>query len=91
MPSHGGITPGKYQPLVVYLAKCAEDCVTLSLAEVETILGFSLHPDSRLRSFWLARSGTWHRAGWRYVPPPPSRHRLSMPPLRAVTFVRLDM
>jgi hypothetical protein len=91
VPSHGGITPGKYQPLVVHLANLAEDCVTLTLAEVEAILGFCPPPKSRVRAFWIEKARTWNRAGWRYVPPPPSRHKLTMPPLRAVTFVRVDV
>ena len=81
--------PRKYDPLVAYLAARPVDAVTLTLAEIEAIVGAPLPPTAYRPSFWVnSPQGVfgvrpWLRAGWRVV-----RTDLhARPP--AVTFVRV--
>jgi hypothetical protein len=84
--------PPKYQPLSAYLAALAADEVTLTLGEIEAILGTALPPSARASKFWAnvsagvhrsVQAQAWRRAGW----------RVARPDLRggtpAVTFQRL--
>jgi hypothetical protein len=68
----------KYQPLAACLAALPADVtrITLSLHQIEVLLGAPLPPSARSRAFWTnARSawgGTvqaraWRQAGWRVV------------------------
>jgi hypothetical protein len=65
--------PHKYQRLTDYLASLPAAQVTLTLAEVEAILGFALPPVAHDHSFWTnSTRGTfdmrpWVQAGWRVV------------------------
>jgi hypothetical protein len=69
MPSRSH--PHKYQPLTDYLAALPVATATLTVAEIETIVGFALPPGAHYRQFWRnGRRGTfdlrpWVRAGWR--------------------------
>jgi hypothetical protein len=68
--------PAKYQPLGAYLAGLPADVthITLTLTEIAAIVGASLPPSARSRTFWTnarsARGGivqtrAWRQAGWR--------------------------
>ncbi len=50
MPRSG---PRKYDPLAVYLAGLSEDRVTLTLAEIEQILGQALPRTAGTRHWWV--------------------------------------
>jgi hypothetical protein len=65
MPPVG--TPGKYAALVVWLDALPADQLdaTLTLAEIEDLIGDRLPTSAWLRAFW-ARSGTAQRA-WQRV------------------------
>ena len=59
----------KYQPLVDYIAAEAEGAVTLSFAEIETILGFPLPETVQIEAAHWRHSRTalgWglHARGW---------------------------
>ena len=81
---------GDYQPLADYLTHQSTATVTLTLAEIEMLLGLPLPPSARTRAWWVART----------VQPP---HRRLLAPLgwtvgavhrrhgvEAVTFVKAD-
>ncbi len=55
--------PTKYQPLVDYVAKHPEKVLTLSFAEIETIVGSPL-PESMQTDAWLWR-GPEYAYVWR--------------------------
>jgi hypothetical protein len=83
--------PRKYDPLVAYLAGLAVDEVTLTLPEIEQMIGQPLPAGASHPSFWTNRSPRlfgaqpWMQAGWRMV-----RTDLhARPP--AVTFVRVTV
>ena len=65
--------PAKYAPLASYLAAQSNDRVTLTLAEIEMIIGMPLPWGARQRDWW--QSTPWrtalrpavHAAGWRIV------------------------
>jgi len=90
MPRPG---PRKYTPLTTYLVGLAADEVTLTLGEIEAIIGASLPRSARQARFWANMNRTWggsaqvhawRRAGGRVV-----RTQLhSKPP--AVTFARVS-
>ena len=85
MPRRFG--PHKYDPLTVYLTQARGDRVTLTLAEIETLLGVSLPAAATWSSFWRNYVHTWpahawRDAGWRVARQ--ARNR----PVEAVTFVR---
>jgi hypothetical protein len=76
--------PRKYDPLTAYLAACAGTEVTLTLAEVEQIIGAPLPRSAAKAAFWSntphqVALPPWVAAGWRM--------HLSGDP-RTVTFVR---
>ena len=64
-------SPLKYQPLTEYLAALAADEVTLTLTEIEAIIGAPLPASARAPNFWsnapsgIVRVRPWVRAGWR--------------------------
>jgi hypothetical protein len=68
MPQRTG--PSKYAPLTRYLAALRADAVTLTLDEVEPILGAPLPVSARHPTFWansrlgLFRVRPWLEAGW---------------------------
>jgi hypothetical protein len=80
--------PRKYDPLVAYLAGLAVDEVTLTLPEIEQIVGALLPPSAYRPSYWTRSTRAlvarpWLRAGWLVV-----RWDLhARPP--AVTFARV--
>ena len=51
-----------YQPLVEYLEHQPGPSVTLTLADIETLLGRSLPSSARTRAWWMARG---RRTGYR--------------------------
>ena len=61
----------KYEPLADYLAALAAEEMTLTLAEIEAIIGAPLPPSARDPTFWsnsregLFRVRPWLRASWR--------------------------
>ncbi len=65
--------PRKYQPLHDYLTAHPGDRVTLTLAEIEAIIGAALPAGARQRTWWQITQGptgvrsTVHAAGWRIV------------------------
>ncbi len=65
--------PSKYGPLMKYLAAQPGDRVTLTLAEIEAVIGAPLPAGARRRDWWTSRpSRTALRpvvqaAGWRIV------------------------
>jgi hypothetical protein len=81
--------PSKYAPLAAYLAALHADAVTLTIPEIEAIVGAPLPPSARQRSFWgNSRRGTfdirpWAQVGWWVVR---AEVRLAPP---AITFVRV--
>jgi len=82
-------TPRKYEPLRRYLAEYPGDRVTLTLAEIEAIVGAPLPVSARTRAFWAntrsqrpAQLQAWWSAGWRVAG---TRLRQATP---AVTFAR---
>lgn len=80
-------TPRKYDPLGGYLEHQRTDRVTLTLTEIETILGTSLPALATWSPFWSNYEGNyvaraWRRVGWRVA----KAHRT--PAVAAVTFVR---
>ena len=87
MPRRVG--PPKYQPLTAYLAALVAGEVTLTLGEIERIVGAPLPPSARTPNFWTnGRSGIfrdrpWTRARWRVA----RTHLRSAAP--AVTFQRV--
>jgi hypothetical protein len=68
MPRYPG--PRKDVPLTAYLAALSVDEVTLTLGEVEQIIGTSLPASARQASFWgnrrrgLSDDRPWVQAGW---------------------------
>ena len=87
MPRRFGLH--KYTPLTRYLAGLTVDEVTLTLTEIEQIIGAPLPVSARDPTFWsngtvgVFKVRPWVQAGWRMV-----RTRLGGEPL-AVTFVRV--
>ena len=82
----------KYAPLHRYLAGLPAEVatVTLTVVEVEAVLGTPLPLTARLRSWWggrrpgTAQAWAWHAAGWRVT-------ALAMHyGVAAVTFVRVQ-
>ena len=72
----GGSRMGKYDPLRDYLIKCGNDEVTLSFADIESILGRALPPSASNYDAWWANIGdspftqhshakSWHSAGYK--------------------------
>ena len=65
------IGPRKYAPLTAYLAARPVDEVTLTLAEIEQIIGAPLPVSARQPNYWVnSRRGLfgvrpWVQAGWR--------------------------
>jgi hypothetical protein len=63
--------PWKYAPLTAYLAALTVDEVTLTLAEIETIIAAPLPRAASSASFWsnsqlgVLRSQPWVQVGWR--------------------------
>lgn len=60
----------KYEPLAYYLATVAGDEVTLTLAEIEQVLGAALLAVAWTQRWWLSTRGhgwsyPWVTAGWR--------------------------
>ena len=49
--------PAKYAPLACYLAAQPGDRVTLTLAEIEAIIGAPLPPGARRRRWWRLTPG----------------------------------
>jgi len=85
--------PLKYDPLRAYLAAQAGDTVTLTVAEIETILGTSLPASAWNGVFWAnaahgwdasSQARAWLDAGWRVTG---RNFRIAYP---AVTFSRAD-
>ena len=85
--------PSKYEPLRRYLAGLPPDqgLVTLSVAEVATIVGAPLPASARTSRFWLnarrtwgmsSQARAWQGAGWRVAD---FDYRAE-----TVTFVRVD-
>jgi hypothetical protein len=79
--------PRKYDPLTAYLATFAGNEVTLTLAEVEQIIGTPLPRSAVKAAFWSntreqATLPPWVAAGWRMR----QTHLSGDPP--TVTFVR---
>jgi hypothetical protein len=80
--------PRKYDPLADYLAQVPDDQVTLTLAEIETILGAALPGTARSSAFWSnyeenPPARAWRRVGWRTARQRPRQW------VEAVTFVRV--
>jgi hypothetical protein len=80
--------PRKYAPLAGYLAQTPADRVTLTLAEIEAILGAVLPAVATWPPFWSNYHGNyaslgWLSAGWRVT----KTHRT--PDVAAVTFARV--
>ena len=79
---------GKYAPLAAYLAAQPGDAVTLSFAEIETLIGARLPPTARRQSWWsnsprwFPHARTWLATGWRI-----QTVNLAW---RTVTFTRID-
>ena len=70
MPRPG---PRKYAPLTTYLASLVGAEVTLTLGEIEAIIGAPLPTGARRRSWWVnapryLTAVVWLRAGWRVTP-----------------------
>ena len=83
--------PTRYQPLGDYLAALSPETTTLTLTllEIEALLGAPLPASARGRQWWVnqwsesSQARVWRRAGWRVA-----GHALrAVPP--AVTFERL--
>lgn len=77
----------KYDPLRDYLARCAENRVTLALSEIEAIIEAPLPQSATSSQFWsnYERSWpapVWRSVGWRVGRFPPRT------PVRTVTFER---
>jgi hypothetical protein len=71
------VPPPRYQPLADFLAAQPPDVqqVTLTLDEVEAILGVPLSMSARLPSWWQVQhpgphARTWRRVGWQVARPP---------------------
>ena len=80
--------PAKYDPLARYLAAQPGDRVTLTLTEIEAIVGVLL-PRSAWRPIfwgnqprWNSAARSWRSVGWRVV------KRTYHPPTWVITFVR---
>jgi hypothetical protein len=63
------MSPSKYQPLADWLAAYTGDSVTLTLAQVEAILGQPLPVLARIERAWWASTRnryvlTWRTLGW---------------------------
>lgn len=58
--------PNKYQPLGDHLRKCKADRVSLTLPEIEKILGFSLPKSSSINSWWsnTPENGHYQARAW---------------------------
>ena len=86
MPTRYG--PRKYDPLATYLAALPSAEVTLTLGEIEAIIGAPLPASAWLRTWWantlaFGQGRAWLSVGWRVA-------RASMrtvPP--TVTFARV--
>ena len=79
-----------YQPLADALERQSTSTVTLTLAEIEALLGLPLPPSARTRSWWVDRSR--HAAYRRLLAPlgwtvGEVRRRYGV---QAVTFVKTD-
>jgi hypothetical protein len=66
------VGPRKYDPLVAYLAGLAVNEVTLTLPEIERIVGALLPPSAYQPSYWTRSPRSlvarpWRRAGWLVV------------------------
>ncbi len=62
--------PPKYQPLYDHLMTQASDEVTLSLRDIEALIGVPLPPIAGTRNWWsnsvkLRYTRAWLGAGWR--------------------------
>ena len=62
--------PEPYEPLRVHLAAHPGEELTLTFAELETLLGAALPDEAWLRTWWSNTPGVpqaraWLRAGWR--------------------------
>jgi hypothetical protein len=82
----------KYAPLLRHLQAlpAGQDAVTLSLAEIEVIIGAALPPGARTPGFWTSQSSLW-RVGWRVaLSTGRDAVRCSRGPLRAGRKPRLD-
>lgn len=82
--------PRKYDPLSDYLAQASGERVTLTLDEIEAIIGASLPPTASSSQFWgnylhAWPAPVWRRVGWRVAPFAPRS------PVQAVTFVRASV
>ena len=84
--------PSKYQPLGDYLAALPAKAttVTLTLSQIEALLGSPLPASAWLPSWWAStavwrpQARAWSTAGWRVAAALEARPW-------AVTFVRADM
>jgi hypothetical protein len=79
--------PRKYAPLAAYLAALDGDRITLTLSEIERIIGQALPRSAWTHGWWANTAGfvharVWLRAGWEV-----SARSLRTPPA-AITFVR---
>jgi hypothetical protein len=68
MVDHGA--PRKYAPLAAYLDAQRADCVTLTLPEIEQVIGATLPRGAWMRGWWQVRQDQgrlrpWLAAGWR--------------------------
>ncbi|MGD9891720.1 MAG: hypothetical protein AB7R89_33525 [Dehalococcoidia bacterium] len=79
--------PRKYDPLAAYLAQVTDDQVTLTLAEIEAILGTPLPATATSSDFWRNYARAWPAHAWRDVGWRVARHP-SRQAVTAVTFVR---
>jgi hypothetical protein len=65
-PRHG---PRKYEPPTAYLVALTVDEMTLTLAEIEQIIGAPLPKSAWVTSVWVnsgrGRVGRWRGRGWR--------------------------
>ncbi|MGD9891651.1 MAG: hypothetical protein AB7R89_28715 [Dehalococcoidia bacterium] len=73
--------------MTAYLAQVTDDHVTLTLTEIEAILGTSLPATATSSDFWRNYPRTWPAHAWRDVGWRVAKtHR--QPQVYAVTFVR---
>ncbi|PSN11150.1 transcriptional regulator [filamentous cyanobacterium CCT1] len=58
--------PGsKYYRLFEYLQHCPQEVVTLTFAEIESLMGYSLPPSARTKqSWWGNRDSALHAGAW---------------------------
>lgn len=81
----------KYAPLATFLAALPPETltVTLTLPEIETLVGRPLPPSARMPKWWWnlvdsPQSQIWMDGGWRVV-----RAELSQPP-ESIVFARVS-